>query len=403
MRFISNLRQPLALVFLLAAGAVAASCAGSTPADLTRGAGPGADGGPGGGADVGGGGANEDGFWAPQPEVDSGPLTPDAACAGVKSEAQRLPVYMLIVLDGSGSMSSNAKWASSVAALSDFFSRVAASSDLSFGLGMTVFSDSRESAYGGRLRIQVPIRFVDAAHQALLTTRLTSASPSGGTPTLETMRPAYTNVAAYAPEAPLLPGGKKVIVLISDGVPNGGTTEQTNIINLARQQANLQPAELAIATFSMGVGLLGGSTSAYDPKFMAQVAVAGGTARAGCDVNDISNASRMCHFQLTPGANAAQLSADFLAAIQAVRGMAASCEYSFTVPAGQQLDPNLVSVSFTTAAGTTEIPKNAANGWQYDNAANPTKVILLGTWCEQVKAATAGKVEVVLGCAPRVN
>lgn len=402
MRFASSLRYPLSVLTL---GLIVAACSGSTAGTFSSGSGSGSgvDASTGGGGGGGGGGGDDPIVVGPSEEEDAGRLQADAGCAGVKSEAKRSPVYMLVVLDGSGSMSSDSKWTASVSALTQFFNQVKTSNDDSFGLGMTVFSDSKESANGGRRIIQIPIRFVDQAQATALSTRLTTASPSGGTPTFETVSAAYPNLAAYAPTAPLQNGGKKVLVLISDGVPNGGSSEQTQVINLARQQANIQPADLAITTFSVGVGPLGGSTASYDPKFMAQVAVAGGTARQGCDVNNTSNASLMCHFQLTPGGSASQLATDFLAAINAIRGMAASCEYGFTVPAGQQVDPNLVSVTFTANGTETEVPKSSTDGWRYDNPSNPTKVVLVGQWCDRVKAANEGKVEVVLGCAPKVN
>ncbi len=394
MRIVLNLRYPLAVLSL---GLLTAACAGSSAPGFR-----GVDGSTGGG---GGNGSEEDSGFSvgPTDDFDAGRLGSDAGCAGVKSEGTRSPVYMLLVLDGSGSMSSSSKWTASVQALTQFFAQVRTSSDPSLGLGMTVFEDSLTGSFGGNGAIQIPIRIVDQAHAAALTSRLTSASPRGGTPTYTTMQSAYTNLAAFDPQLPLMPNGRKVIVLISDGVPNGGTTEQNNVINLTRQKANIQPAELAITTFSVGVGPIGGSTSAYDPKFMAQVAVAGGTPRPNCDVNNISDASRMCHFQLTPGASAAQLATDFLAAINAIRGLAASCEYSFTVPAGQQLDPNLVSVTFTQNGQSTEVPKSSTNGWRYDNPSNPTKVVLEGGWCDQVRNASDGKIEIVLGCAPKVN
>lgn len=400
MRISSLARIPLVLLSL---GLVTAACAGSSsPGFRATDAGAGGSDGSGGGGG-GGGGGGDDPFVVPTDDYDAGRITGDAGCAGVKSEGKRSPVYMLIVLDGSGSMQSSSKWTASVSALTQFFSQVQAANDPAFGLGMTVFEDSRTGSFGGNTAIQVPIRVVDAQQGSALTARLTGTSPYGGTPTYTTMQAAYTNVAAFDPQLPLLPNGKKVIVLISDGVPNGGTAEQNNVINLARQKANIQPADLAITTFSMGVGPIGGSTSSYDPKFMAQVAVAGGTARPNCDVNNISDATRMCHFQLTPGSSASQLATDFLAAINAVRGLATSCEYSFTVPAGQQLDPNLVSVTFTQNGQSTEVPKSTSNGWRYDNPSNPTKVILEGGWCDQVRNASDGKIEIVLGCAPKVN
>jgi hypothetical protein len=407
MRAFSLVRYPLAV---LAVGLVAVACSGSEPAGFGSGGGGGGGGGAGGSADAGdpnGGGGGGGGVIVvgPTPEEDAGRIGADAGCAGVKSEGKRSPVYMLIVLDGSGSMSGT-KWTAASQAMGQFFTQVQTSNDQSFGLGLTVFEDSKSGQFGGNNVIQVPIRFVDAAQASSLATRM-ATSPSGLTPSLSTLTAAYANLASYAPAAPLQPGGKKVLVFISDGEPSssGGRTtaqEKTAVEDLVRRQANLTPTEFVLTTFSVGVGPLN-TTSGYDPRFMGRVAVAGGTAKPNCDVNNISDPARMCHFQLTPGSSATQLATEFLAAINTIRGLAASCEYSFTVPAGERLDPNLVSVSFTENGTATEVPKSSTDGWRYDNPSQPTKVILVGGWCDRVRNASEGKVEVVLGCAPKVN
>jgi hypothetical protein len=406
MRAFSLVRYPLAV---LAVGLVAVACSGSDPSGFGSSGGGGGGGGgstadagdPGGGGGGGGGGI----IVGPSEEEDAGRLGADAGCAGVKSEGKRSPVYMLIVLDGSGSMLGT-KWTATAQAMGSFFQQVQSSNDQSFGLGLTVFEDSKAAQFGGNNVIQVPIRFVDAAQGTALANRM-NTTPNGLTPSLATLTAAFNNLASYAPVAPLQPNGKKVVVFISDGEPtsSGGRTtaqEKTAVEDLVRRQANLTPAELALTTFSVGVGPLN-TTSGYDPRFMGRVAVAGGTAKPNCDVNNISDPARMCHFQLTPGSSASQLATDFLAAINAIRGLAASCEYSFTVPPGERLDPNLVSVSFTQNGTSTEVPKSSTDGWRYDNPSQPTKVILVGSWCDRVRNASEGKVEVVLGCAPKVN
>lgn len=398
MRTFSLVRYPLAV---LAAGLVAIACSGSDPSGF----GPAGGGGGGSTADAGdstGGGGI---IVTPSGEEDAGPLKADAGCAGVKSEGKRSPVYMLIVLDGSGSMLGT-KWTATAQAMRAFFQQVQASNDPSFGLGLTVFEDTKSGQFGGNNAIQVPIRFVDAAQGTALANRM-NTTPQGLTPSLATLTAAYNNVASYAPTAPLQSGGKKVIVFISDGepTPSGGRTsaqEKTAVEDLVRRQANLTPAEFVLTTFSVGVGPLN-TTAGYDPRFMGRVAVAGGTAKPGCDVNNITDPARMCHFQLTPGSSSSQLATEFLAAINAIRGLASSCEYAFTVPPGERLDPNLVSVSFTENGTATEIPKSTTDGWRYDNPSQPTKVILVGNWCDRVRTASEGKVEVVLGCAPKVN
>ena len=44
------------------------------------------------------------------------------------------------------------------------------------------------------------------------------------------------------------------------------------------------------------------------------------------------------------------------------------------------------------------IPQNPQNGWSYDDPQNPTKVILNGQACADMKADPDSKIRVVIGC-----
>ncbi|NOU27665.1 MAG: hypothetical protein HOO96_07165, partial [Polyangiaceae bacterium] len=47
----------------------------------------------------------------------------------------------------------------------------------------------------------------------------------------------------------------------------------------------------------------------------------------------------------------------------------------------------------------SDIPKDVNNGWSYDDDANPTKILLHGGACDEVRKKKAvGKVRVKLGC-----
>jgi len=74
-----------------------------------------------------------------------------------------------------------------------------------------------------------------------------------------------------------------------------------------------------------------------------------------------------------------------------------SCE--LTLNKTSPIDPSSVNVVYANGAGQeSQIAKDAANGWTYDNEGNPSKVILNGTACTALKADAAAKVTIVIGC-----
>ncbi len=327
----------------------------------------------------------------------------DAGCATATSSASRQPVYMLIVLDGSGSMDKDNKWKAVVPALDSFFDDLRAKADPGFALGLTVFSDKADPTMGAGPypQMSVPIGFVDAAHAAAFHTRIDRAVPKNATPTFAALSGQYPLLEAYVPAAPLLPDGKKVLVLMTDGVPYPDpATQQPKCIALSAAEQ-----KKGITTFAVGIGnLTPADPASYDPKFMGALATAGGTAPAGCDPNNITDPSKMCHFQVTPGGKtAAQVELDFIDAINKIRGAVASCEYTID-KSGGTADPSKVNVIYTDGAGHNQlVPEGGADGWTYDDPKNPGKVILHGQSCDTAKADANGKIKIVLGCKSVVN
>ena len=321
-----------------------------------------------------------------------------AGCATATSAATRQPVYMLIVLDGSGSMDKDNKWKAVVPALDGFFDDLKTKADPGFAVGLTVFSDMHDPTLGKGPypSVEVPMGFIDAPKASALRTRIDSTAPKGPTPTLAALSGQYPMLAAFVPGAPLLAGGKKVLVFMTDGVPYPNPDQQ-------------QPAAIKLAaaefakgttTFAVGIGnLTPADPTSYDPKFMGALATAGGAPNAGCDPNNTTDAAKMCHFQVTPGGKtAAALEQDFVDAINKIRGAVASCEYTLD-KAGGEIDPNKVNVIYTNGTGgDTIVPESTGNGWTYDSPTSPSKVILHGAACDTAKADPAGKIKIVLGC-----
>jgi uncharacterized protein YegL len=350
---------------------------------------------------------------------DSGqdPLT--NTCATASAEAKRLPVYMQLVIDGSGSMDgvnssgsgfvageretdpqmparqTGKKWIAVRDALAAFSDDLAAKNDPSFAVGLFLFSStSAKSATS----VDVPIKFVDAAQSAAMKARL--APPifaSGGTPLCATVDGQLAVLKAFAPTAPVQAGGKYVLVAMTDGIPTDTKTACLASVTAAKTGAP------PVATFAVGVGNEDADpTNVYDEVFMKDLAQAGGTAALGCNPSwgNADKSGKPCHFQITPGTKtAAQIKADFLAAINAIRDAVASCEFPLTKPAGSgDIDPANVNVVMTTGGKDTTVPQSAADGWTYDNPTNPTTVTLKGKSCDTLKADPAAKIKIVVGC-----
>ncbi len=334
-------------------------------------------------------------------------------CATAKAEAKRTPVYMQIIIDGSGSMDNapteadprdgnkqhGRKWIAVREALISFFDQQAAAPDTSFGAGLYLFSSTVSKS---ETAVDVPIKVIDPTHATALKARILPPSlPSGGTPLLESIQGQLPLLKSFAPTAPLELNGKRVLVAMTDGVPNGGTTAQNTCVTTADSAFKGTPQ---VTTFAVGVGDPTASTTNYDEVFMGRLAVAGGAPTAGCTPgwNELSPMTQKpCHLQVTPGAKtSAQIRDDFLAAINGIRNAVTSCEFALAKPpGGGEVDPSKVNVVYTDGSGKeTTLSKDGTNGWSYDNDAAPTKVILNGPACDKLKADSKGKIDIVLGC-----
>jgi uncharacterized protein YegL len=350
-------------------------------------------------------------------------------CATASAEATRIPVYMQLVVDGSGSMdglNSNAdqyiaaelesdplapsrpagsnpsrpagktgrKWIALRGALGAFFDDLAAKPDPNLAVGLYLFSSTTTKSAN---QVDVPISYVDNAHATALKERLLPpVFPNGGTPLAASMNGQLPILKAYTPAAPVKPGGKYVLVVMTDGIPTDG--KQTCLSAASSALAGTP----SVLTFAVGVGdETASATNVYDEVFVGDLAEAGGTAAPGCNPNwsDSDKSGTPCHFQVTPGAKTAQqIQADFLAAINKIRDTVSSCELGLTFNSGD-VDLGKVNVEYTSGAGqSTQINQDPANGWTYDNPTAPTKVVLHGAACDTLKADPNGKVKIIVGC-----
>ena len=123
------------------------------------------------------------------------------------------------------------------------------------------------------------------------------------------------------------------------------------------------------------------------------IALAGGTSKS---------------INITTGAN---VTAEFQAALDAIRGQALPCEYAVPKPEAGTPDYDKVNVQFSPGAGAPSLlgyRKSAAacdatGGWYYDvdpsGGGAPSKILLCPSSCEGVKKATGvAKLDILLGC-----
>jgi hypothetical protein len=363
------------------------------------------------------------------PEFEDGGAPANAddfkACATAEGEAQRQPAYVLVALDGSGSMAQlpnglpSNKWQAAKDALDAAFDSFGTRADPTFGVGFTIFCDVMDAScrddvnnssisYAGPYDYaNVPIRVVDAAQKDALRQRIDNTQPNFGTPTYEVLAGQLALLENFVPAPPLKPGGRKVLIFISDGVPDEDMPKGRENMGDTDGEAKASKAIVAekssaVTTFSVGVGeLLPLVPAIYDPRFMADLALAGGAAKPGCSRDEVIDESKMCHFQITPGGkNVQMLAAEFERALDSIRTSVLSCDYPLEISTGgDALDPSRVNVVFTDGAGQKSvIGQSAADGWSFDNPASPTRVRLNGASCDRAKADLSGKVSVVLGC-----
>jgi hypothetical protein len=312
------------------------------------------------------------------------------------------PAYLMFVLDGSDSMNSDNKWTAVVPALKSIFSTMQAAADPGVAAGLIIFPDT-----GGPYpsAADVPLGFVDAAKNMALTTRL-GAGTALGTPTQAAVMGGYGELEAFQPKSPLLPNGKKILILITDGVPTDACAGLLGLGNYASNacvtlaQSKLMEAASAggpVETFVVGVGPFpSNNAGSFDPAFLGYVAQAGGTAPAGCNPGETADATKLCYFEIDPtkSQTASDLQMKFESALNAIRGQVVSCTFPLQSTNLGTVDPTLVNVQVD---GTTVL-QDAKNGWTYDDAAHPTAILLHGSACMHAEGTVTAKVNIVLGC-----
>ena len=297
-----------------------------------------------------------------------------AACATQTATAQARPVYLVFMFDKSGSMSDSGKWPSAKAASRAFFE---SPDSKGVSASLTFFPDKSNyscnvSAY------DTPKVSIETLPSTSFGDQLDLQSPAGGTPTYQALQGAID----YAQQVATGQGkdGKTAIVLVTDGLPdsNCNNSSVSNVKSLAASVA------ATIPTYVIGVG--------DELTNLNDIATGGGTKSA----------------LIVSVANPSQIQADFTKAINQIKASALTCDYAIpAAPSGETFDRSKVNVQHSPAGGApSTLSYNQActggTGWQYDDATNPTRILLCASSCDNVKA-DAGKVDILFGCATQTG
>ncbi|HWZ87862.1 MAG TPA: hypothetical protein VNW92_03405, partial [Polyangiaceae bacterium] len=218
--------------------------------------------------------------------------------------------------------------------------------------------------------------------------------PDGNTPTAPALSGAIQEASAWAKAHP---DHRVVTVLATDGLPTecfaaNVTDEATAVSQVGGIAAMGLAATPSISTFVIGV---------FGPDDVAQmapgnldtIAMAGGTMSAF--IVDTSK----------------DVTTQFLAALDAIRGGKLECAFQIPQPgAGQTLDYHKVNVSVKTASGTNglfyvtkaELCDPTTGGWYYDAdpdmGGTPTQIIACPSSCTAFQGVNDASVDIALGC-----
>ncbi len=303
-------------------------------------------------------------------------------CDEVKAAATPIPLTVYIALDRSSSLSGS-KWDAAKAGLSTFLNDPV-SADVSVGLVTFPRQPLLNKEQCSVENYQTPeVDFGELpGNAAKVTAFLDTVQPNGyGTPLYPALGGTLQRAALTMTQKPT---ENFVVLLVTDGEPatppatcSGVDALSTDAIGALVHKAY---TDFKVKTFVIGL-------PGIPTEFANTLAQQGGTQAI------LINQSL-------------DLSSQFQSALASVRGEGLGCEYPLP-PDATKYDKDKVNVTYTPGTGAPQDLGRSAGckdglGWDYDNDATPTKILLCGSTCTQVKKDSKAKVDVALGCPTRV-
>lgn len=319
-------------------------------------------------------------------------------CASATEEAELAPVYLVFLLDESGSMGDGQhgqraeKWDPVTSALNAFFADPASAG---ITASLTLFPLNQNKGQGPAVSQMGPacdasayvppeVQPTPLPDATTFKDAIAKLDPPNeyGTPTF----PAIVGTIEYAESLLKEDASRKVaVVMVTDGEPIECTSKDSSKTNNIK---NTAAAAAAVAdhlpTYVIGVG--------DELASLRTIAQGGGTGDAF--IVSLNNPE--------------QTRTDLLDAINLIRGKSISCELPIPAPpAGKKLDPNKVNVHFKSAANgdVSLVYGTECTGqtqWHYDDEGAPTKILLCDDACQTIKADPKGSLGVEFACQDRV-
>jgi hypothetical protein len=376
MRFLRLASIAVALSCGLGAPVMAVSCSPESKLDsdaTDRGAsGPGNGGAGGGSASGGSPSTGGDGVGAG--------LDPDAACGSIHEAANVTPLNLYIMVDRSTSMDTAGKWDAAKAGLAAFLNDPASAGAK---VGINFFPKAGMPSTCDQNVYKTPV--VDfgllPGNAAPIIAAMDAQTPSGfDSPVFPALGGAILKGIEIAENAA---GESAAVLLVTDGEPQGPGTTCANVDpNDPQEIANLAAVGYAydppVVTFVVGL-------PGVNQTFANLVAQSGGSGAA-----------------ILVGATNVEV--EFQKALSQVLGQALPCE--FEIPVKVELgeyEINQVNVEVTPGGGEAAlVPQNAdcegGEGWYYDDAIPPDKIILCPGTCATLKGDLQAAIDILLGC-----
>jgi hypothetical protein len=328
------------------------------------------------------------------PIMEMDPNTAD--CAAIANKGEQITVDIYVMFDQSLSMTcmipaGGDRWTAVKNALQSFvMDQGAAGINVGiqyFGLGGGGLNSSCNAVDYEKADVEIGPLPMNAMP---IVASLNAHMPSTNTPTTPGLTGAINHAITWKNSHP---GHTVVVVLVTDGQPNGCGVV-TDVAAAATMGTMASIPTYVIGVISPGTACL----LDMNPPNQADldtVAMAGGTASAL--IVDVTQ-------------NTAQ---QFVATMNQIRAKSqVPCQYALPkAPGGQMLDPNKVNVEFTPAGGTMPVTilgvmsaaacDPATGGWYYDNPAAPTKINLCPSTCQAASMAAGSQINIAVGCATK--
>lgn len=314
-------------------------------------------------------------------ELDSGsdsPFLGDAACAAVTEEANETPLSLYVMLDKS--MSMETRWDRAMSGLKAFLND-SKSGGINIALGFFPRPPGAEEC-NSEYYLAPAVDFgLLPGHASKLVAAIDAERPDGrSTPVFPALGGAIRKAMALAQTAKdEKRAASAAVLLVTDGEPEGQCKDDHDAIAAHAKNG------LAKDVRTFVVGLPG-----VNRDFANLIASAGGTEKAiVIESNDVEG--------------------QFQKALADVRGQALPCEYALPdqvlrgdIAIGQ------VNVVWTHGGSkdTETIPKTSdcsQGGWQYDDPAKPSTILLCPSTCAAIKDDLQAKIDIELGCATIVR